>query len=264
MSVRPANSKRIFLDILLLALFPVLASILSFALRLNFLISTLLFFAVPSLYLSFRTARAVPRGLLFALLWSLPSGLVIDYFANVNMTWYVPNTLFPRVLNLIPLENLLWAFLISYLIVMFYEHFDDKCSSKKVGDSKIRNLLIFALIVLVVFIVVFLFNPNLFNIPYYYLFGGIIFILLPIILFYSKYSSTTNKFIHTGSYLLLISLFHEFTGLRLGHWTFPSREFIGWVELFGIRFPFEEFIFFFFLLTPAVLSYYEFLGDDRK
>jgi len=258
------RTRKIFLDIIIISILPVASSVLILVFKLNFLESMLLFYATPSVYLSFRTKNAIPRSLIFALLWAIPTGFVIDYLVGINNVWYVPASPFPRLFNLIPLEDLLWAFLISYLIVIFYEHFDDKCRGSNVKEGNIKTLIAFGLVVLSVFIVVRLINPSLLSIPYFYLFGGIIFILLPLVLFYSRFSSTVNKFIHTGIYLLAIAILHEITGLRNLQWIYPSREYIGWVSMFGTRFPYEELVFFIFLLAPAVLAYYEFLADNKR
>ncbi len=47
------------LDVLVLILLPVIAALGSLYLRANFLVSTFLFFGLPSLYLSWRTSKAV-------------------------------------------------------------------------------------------------------------------------------------------------------------------------------------------------------------
>lgn len=50
----------------------------------------------------------------------------------------------------------------------------------------------------------------------------------------------------------------------LGQWTFPGDQFIGWVNMLGVRFPFEELLFWFMLAAIGILSYYEFFDDNRK
>jgi hypothetical protein len=47
----------------------------------------------------------------------------------------------------------------------------------------------------------------------------------------------------------------------LGQWSFPGK-FIGWIDLFGVRFPFEEFLIWIVLGAAGVLAWYE-LFDDR-
>jgi hypothetical protein len=61
-----------------------------------------------------------------------------------------------------------------------------------------------------------------------------------------------------------LALMFELTGLELQLWTFPGTHFIGWVDLLGYKFPFEEFFFWFVLSAITILSYYEFFDDNRK
>ena len=55
----------------------------------------------------------------------------------------------------------------------------------------------------------------------------------------------------------------ELTALKLDQWRFPGEN-IGHVQLFGLLFPFEEFIFWIVFGTPIILSYYELFVDDDK
>lgn len=90
------------------------------------LISTLLFYGLPAVYLSWRTPKAVLRTLLFALAMTPPLVFIIDTLAHLTKTWWV-GTIFPfRLWGIIPVEDLLWGFLYTYSIVIFYEHFLDK------------------------------------------------------------------------------------------------------------------------------------------
>jgi len=61
-----------------------------------------------------------------------------------------------------------------------------------------------------------------------------------------------------------LSFTYELTALHLGLWSFPGEHFIGWVDILGYRFPFEEFFFFIVLASIAGLAYYEFFDDDQK
>ncbi|PIP63792.1 hypothetical protein CO165_01470 [Candidatus Roizmanbacteria bacterium CG_4_9_14_3_um_filter_33_18] len=56
---KQSNLKK--LDILLLILFPVLATFTSLLLKTNYFISTILFFVVPSIYYSLRTPYAIKK-----------------------------------------------------------------------------------------------------------------------------------------------------------------------------------------------------------
>ena len=61
-----------------------------------------------------------------------------------------------------------------------------------------------------------------------------------------------------------MNFIYDIAALKLGWWTFPGTEFIGWISIAGVSFPIEEFIFWIILFALGVLSYYEYFDDDEK
>lgn len=88
--------------------------------------------------------------------------------------------------------------------------------------------------------------------------------VIPILLQMFNYPKVFSKFALTAAYFFVFTFMYEIAGLRLGWWAFPGTEFIGWVHIFGVSFPLEEFVFWFMLTAFAALSYYEFFEDDEK
>lgn len=252
------------LDIFLLILFPIASVVLSLTFSVNFLVSILLFFGLPSLWLSFRTPSQVNKTFLFSLILSVPLGIFIDYIATIDNSWFVPITVFPfRLFGVIPIEDLIWGFFLIYSIVIFYEHFLDKGKHELV-DRRMKYLAWPLIILMLVFFSVLFTKPELLVIPYAYFWLGTVFFILPAITFLSFFPRLLSKYVKTASYFFLLSILFELTGLQLNQWTFPGSNFIGWVELFGHRFPFEEFFFWFVMGAISVLAYYEFFDDDRR
>lgn len=128
------------LDIFLLILFPIASVVLSLTFSVNFLVSILLFFGLPSLWLSFRTWSQVSKTFLFSLILSVPLGIFIDYIATIDNSWFVPISVFPfRLFGVVPIEDLIWGFFLIYSIVIFYEHFLDKGKHELV-DRRMKYL----------------------------------------------------------------------------------------------------------------------------
>lgn len=71
------------------------------------------------------------------------------------------------------------------------------------------------------------------------------------------------KFIKTGAFFFMVFLIYELTAIKLGQWHFQG-QYIGWVELMGLRFPFEELLFWMGLSGFVVLSLYEGFVDNDK
>lgn len=256
------SQKRI--DLIVLILLPVFSVIISLYFQTNFLISTLLFFGVPAAYLSCKAKWAIRKAAIFSFIIAIPTGLVFDYLGVLDKSWYVTETLFLfRLLNVVPVEDLIWAFLITYLGVLFYEHFLDKSPDERI-NKKIKFLALAWVLLLAIFFLFLYLNPGALYIPYFYFWIGTVFLLLPTVCFLFFFPKLINKFVIAAVYFFVLAIMFELTALQLGQWTFPGDHFIGWVELFGYRFPFEEFFFWFIMATVGGLSYYEFFADDRK
>ncbi|NQV08402.1 hypothetical protein HQ529_00965 [Candidatus Woesearchaeota archaeon] len=83
------ESKLKKLDIFLLIVFPIIAVIVSLSINASLIVSTLLFFGLPSLWLSYRTQHMIAKTAIFAFIITIPV-IVIDYLAHLNKSWNVP------------------------------------------------------------------------------------------------------------------------------------------------------------------------------
>lgn len=249
-------------DIAILLAFPLIAVGLSLAFKLNFFISTLLFYGLPAGYLTLRNKHAFGRTLIFTIPATLVAGLVFDYIAHFNGAWFVP-TIFPwRVLGVVPIEDFVWGFLYVYSILMFYEHFLDK-GRHNLADKKMKYFIILLLLMVSLFLLAYFNQPGLLLNSYVYAKYGIVLSLIPVVLFLACFPKFIAKYAKIVLYFSIVSFLNELTALKLGHWTFPGRDFIGWVELFGQRFPFEEFFFYVLLGAVMILSYFEYFDDNK-
>ncbi len=252
------------IDIILLIIFPIIATVISLLIKANFLVSTLLFFGLPASWLSYRTPHKSLKTLIFSAIFALPFGIIIDYITAQDGSWYVPTTIFPfRLLGVIPIEDLIWGFLLVYTVVIFYEHFLDKGKHELI-DKKMKYFILPAIILFILFLLIYSLNPDFLRIKYAYLLIGIVLILLPSITFLSFFPKLISKYVKTACYFFILSFMFEMTGLQLNQWTFPGQNFIGWIEILGHKFPFEEFFFWFIMVSIGILSYYEFFDDDEK
>jgi hypothetical protein len=66
-------------------------------------------------------------------------------------------------------------------------------------------------------------------------------------------------------YFAAFALLNEITGISLGHWYYPGiNQHIGKVTMFGVWFPFEEFVCWILLGGMATLAWYEHFADDNR
>lgn len=255
------------------------AAAISLLIKANFLISTLLIFGLPSIYISYRDKNLVKKSVAFAFLLTVPFTFLFDYLITVDKGWHIVNYIFNfRLLGVVAIEQFIWTFLWAFQIIIFYEYFLDKQKkinllaliSKLLGRKnafiskrmKLFSLILFAaLLIIAVFISV---NPSGLRINYAYFWLGLIFAVIPLLIFLTKFPNFWLKFSKITAYFVLLAVMVEFVGLKLNHWVFPGNHYLGMIGFFGYRIPLEEFFLYFLISTPALLSYYEFLDDDRK
>jgi len=250
-----------------LLIWPILASMISFLTHANFFVSTLLFFGVPSVYLSIINQKYVKKILLFSLAYGLPVGIVVDYIAELTGIWYVPHSVFGsfRLFGIMTPDVLLWGILQTYFVLIFYETFLEEKCTPKLYSSNFKYFLILGILALSAFVLLYFYNPSLLNIDYFYLKGGIVVVFLPAACMLLKFPKFWSRFLNMGAYFFMFNFIYELTGVRLGQWSFPAEnQFIGIVDIMGIRFAFEEIFFWMILLAMAIVAFYEFFDDDKK
>ena len=250
---------------LLFFLYPILAAILSFAIKANYFFSIILFFGVPSLILSFKNKKLIKKAALFSLILGFPMTLILDHMAHRAKAWFILQSVLPfRLFGTVTGESILWGFLIVYFIVMYYEYFLEHKLEDKLYAPNLKYLMMLFFGLFLLFLTVLITNPTLLCVDYFYLKAGLLLGLLPILSVLFQFPNLLTKFFKTGTYFFYLTFIMEITALKLGQWTFPGEQFLGWVTLFGVAFPFEELFFWMILGAIAILSYYEFFDDDRK
>ena len=258
-----SHSKHI--DLIFVILFPLVIFILvfMFGLKINYFESLILLFGLPSIFLSLRSIYKVRKVATFTLFVSIPLALIFEIVASGDHAWFVSKSILPwRFLSLVPIEDFLWMFLTTYIIIMFYEHF---CNSnfRPMISKKIRsmNWLLYSIASMAV--VLFIARSPFLTIPYAYLWLGVLFFLIPVPIFLSKYPAFTAGFAKTAAFFLYVHLMFELLGLRLNHWIFTGAHYLGWVSIFNLRFPIEELIFVMVVGGFAACSYYEYFASDE-
>ncbi len=252
------------LDIALLIFFPIFATAAILTFRLNYLWANILFFGFPAAWLSLRTQDMVARTALFCAIFTIPFAFVVNYLAVTDGAWYIPSTVFSfRIFGVVPIEDVISTFLLTYSAVICYEHFLDKGKHQLI-DRKMKYFIWPVLLLLIVFFAIFTTDREILKINYAYLWIGILFLVLPLISTLSFFPKLFSKYLKVGAYFAIVLALYEYTGLTLNHWVFPGEHFIGWLPFFGYAVPIEEMVFWILLSVIGVLSYYEFFDDDLR
>ena len=258
--------KRVSIDLALILVWPLVATLLSFLVKPNALGSIIIFLLVPAIYLSVRGKEYVKKAAVFSLIVGIPVMIVLDYIAQVSGSWIMyPVSILPfKFFGIVTLEIILWAVFTCYFIIIFYEYFINHHATKYFWKSKMKYLLTVVLTLFTLFVLFYFASPSSLKIPYFYLLWGVVLLLIPFLLYLLKYPKTTSKFFLAGAYFFYLHFIYEVAALKLGWWVFPSVEFIGWVSVFGVSFPLEEVIFWFILLALTTVAAYELFDDDNR
>ncbi len=252
------------IDLLVLIIYIILLVPLVLFFKVSFLVSTILFFVVPSAYLAVRGPLPWKRILYASFLFGFLLFLM-DFLAEFNQAWIVPKLFFThKIFSTVSVDILIWGFFWILFILIFYEHFLEHDRSNKIS----RRFKILGVALLVIFLVIlakFFVSPSKLSIPFIYLFLGVAasLLFLLIILKTKKPGILLHKFLLVCLFFAFVHLVHELTALKLGQWYFPG-QYIGNVNILGIIFPIEEFFFWILISAGVTLSYYEYFVDDEK
>lgn len=228
------------------------------------LTSAFFFFVIPTIYLFLRKKKPIKEVLLGSLLIGSGLLLVFNIVASANKAWdeLSHQLIFNyRIFGFMPADEPIWFFFLVLFILVFYEHFYEKDRVDKLSNKFKYIALPTIIAVILIVLVTFIDNSRLlFNYAY---FISLIPAFIPIVYVIKKRPNLVMKFIKTGAFFFMLFLIYELTAVKLGQWYFPG-QYMGWINIFGLEFPFEELLFWMGLCSFGVLSIYEGFVDNGK
>lgn len=254
--------KRKKLKLFFIFIYFIFAGIIVSYFKLSYLPSVLIYFGIPSIYITLRKKEIFRKTTLYSLLLVIPCVFIIDYIAIASNAWYEVSTLKIFLLNILPLDSLIWGFLFGYFVISFYEYFLDRDKNKKKFSKKIKYLIYIIAIISVIFGLIYSLNRELLSVRYFYFILIFTMFSIPAIGIIRNYPNLFKKVIYLGAYFTILLFIYELSAIYTGQWFF-NGEYLGMVTLFKISFPYEEFLF--MLIAPSAFIWvYEFFADDRK
>ena len=227
--------------------------------------TALFFFIIPSIYLFIRKPRPIKRILYATLLFGLLFSFIFDFVAEFNGAWAWEQSsqlVFNYfILGVVSVDVMIWFFFWIFFIIIFYEHFFEHERSDKIS-SHFKYAIYPAVFGLIAVLLAFFLRPSLLKFDYAYLVIGL-FTLIPFAVLIYRKPPLLIKFFKASAFFIFLYLVFELTAVKIGQWDFPG-QYIGHVEILGLGFPFEEFLFWILLSSTVVLSYYELYVDDEK
>jgi hypothetical protein len=197
--------------------------------------------------------------LIFSIVSTFLFAFAIELSSRLANTWDVQSIL-PRLFGLIPLENMLFAFLNIFWVLCFYEYFVDKDKTIKISKKFKYLVALFCLFSLIIFSIYF-YDSN--KIAMNYFTTAIIVLIIPAIIIFSKKPKLLKKIILPLIFFAIVFFIYELISLKIGSWWWPG-EYLLPIKMFGKVLPLDDIIIWYFLSTITLIGGYEFFADDWK
>ncbi len=250
-------------DHIAIYIFPICSALLATVFATNYFYTIILFYGLPSVYLSLRYSRYIKKAFFFALIFGSVFTIPLDYLAHLNGAWEIIAPGY-RILEFIPVTDFMWAILIVYLIAIHHEGIAHHQLNDNVYQKRTKLFLNSMIAVLLLFMIIKLNFPQYLEIDYFYFKAGIVALIIPAFFWLHTRIKVALSFFKTAVFFTLTSILHEIVALNSQHWIFPkSGMFIGYVPFFTYMIPIEEYLFFFILLSVGILTYYEFFEESQ-
>lgn len=247
---------------ILLIIYFILVALLGVAFDFSYLVSTLLFFVIPSLYVTVKRPELFKTLSVYAVAIGIPFALIIDAIGLYNHAWW-ETTVFPiRIFGLVTFDTILWAILYAYTIPALYEYFFIKRNIISL-PKKFWQFEFYLLIILTIFIFAFSVHPDWFAIPYFYtIFVGLFYVLTCIVGLINR-PKEFSKLLMQCLFFSTLLFIGEIGALAAHQWGFSGNEYLGMIHIGELTFPFEEMIWI-LVGVPAFLYVYLRLTDRSK
>jgi hypothetical protein len=245
--------------ILFLLGYVILAGLLVFIFKPTYLISIILVLVPPSFINFYWLKKSKAKVLVFSLVTGVIIAPAIELCARLGNVWDVQSVIV-RPLGLIPIENMLFAFLNFLWVLSFYEYFVDRDYNKKIS-LKFKTLVTIYVFGATVIYTIFFINKDIVTLNYFTIFLPLL--VIPAILIFFNKPSLIKKVILPTLFFTIIFFYYEIISLIIGSWWWPG-QYIFNTSFLGKTFPLDDIIIWYFLSTTVLIGGYEFFTDDWK
>lgn len=223
-----------------------------------YIVSILIVLAVPSLINFCWLKNSQKQILIFSLLTGILFAPPVELMARLVNVWDV-DSIFYRPFGLIPIENMVFAFLNFFWVLSFYKYFIDEES--KFNNKRFKFLIILYLIFDFLIFSLYYFNPLIVGANYFTI--ALIILIIPGLLLFINNQKIFKKTIIPTIFFAFVFFLYEIISLKLGSWFWPGEYFIN-LNIFGEKMPLDDIIIWYFMSTPVLIAGYEFFMDDNK
>lgn len=245
--------------LLLLLTYVFLSSLVVMFIRPYYFYSILLVLLPPTLANFFWLKHSKLKILIFSVLTTLIFAPPLELATRLMNVWDV-QSIFPRPFGLIPLENMLFAFINFFWGVSFYEYFVDADRGSRIS-GRFRYLLSLYIIMAALVYLLYFLNPQLIAASYFAM--AVPTLILPGIIIFAIKPRLLKKAVLPTLFFALVFFVYEMVSLQVGSWWWPG-EYLLSMRINGNIFPLDDIIIWYFLSTPVLIGGYEIFVDDSK
>lgn len=250
------NTKK--LRLIGLFVYILLACLVVYFLEPVYLLSIIIVLVPPAIVNFLWLKKSRQKILIFSIVSTFLFAFAIELSSRLANTWDVQSTL-PRVLGIIPLENMLFAFLNIFWVLSFYEYFVDR-ETKNIS-KKFKYLVMMFLVFSLIIFGAYIYNPEIIAMNYFT--TAIIILIIPSIIIFGKNPSILKKTLLPTLFFAFVFFVYEIVSLKIGSWWWPG-EYLKTFIVFGKVFPLDDIIIWYFLSTITLIGGYEFFADNSK
>ena len=245
--------------ILFLLVYVFIACLVILWLKPYYFFSILIVLLPPALLNFSWLKRSRRKILIFSFLSTIVFAPPIELAARLANAWDV-QSIFPRPFDLIPLENMLFAFLNVFWVLSFYEYFVDRDTVGSVSKRLKYLLGIYCLVAVLIYSLYF-YNHEIIALNYFQL--AVPVLIIPSLIFFLTipYLHKIKKAVLPTAFFALVFFVYELVSLKIGSWWWPGEYFFG-LTVGGKVFPLDDVIIWYLLSTPVLIGGYEFFADD--
>lgn len=213
-------------------------------------------FSLPSiLYLGWRRPKPWRKIVLAVLIFGLILGYFFEFIQEFNHAYAVESRVFSKIFGVLPPDNVMGHSMMAALTFTVYEHFYVAKKSNRL-NPKWRKMLVIALVAALLVTALYFVWPGAIQIRFSYAIFGTI-ALLPLVRYVWNKPSDLPMLTSFIPFFALLYFVAEWFAVKYSWWVYPGDSYLGWVDAFGIRFPFEELLFWMIFYAPAIVSYYK-------
>lgn len=252
-------------DIIILGVLLIMASIYAFLVDKTAIdipvLSSYVFLIPPIVYLSVREKKDWRKIVATAFVLGFVIGFPFTFLGELTGAWAI-HVAKQKMFGVFYFPIVIAWMLMTTLTVVLYQHFYIKPTNVEKGLSRRFNKITTCLVIIsIVIVFVCLYKPSFFTKKYSYLIIGSV-NLFPFLVYLLKRPKFIIKVIPLIVYFFVLYFSIEFVGLKLKWWSFEG-SYIGYVNLIGITFPAEEFVYWMILYAPSTVFCYESFVNKR-